>query len=86
LDAAGANGHAGRREAQLDIDGLIVGGWDLMAHCRAVTLTGAPSVSVPIGRSVEGLALSVQVVASPWKDELALHVAQLVESQARTAG
>ena len=47
-------------------------GWELMNHCRAVTLTGAPAVSIPVGVSAQGLPLSVQVIAAPGRDRLAL--------------
>jgi amidase len=70
-----AGGPACLPDGSLDVDGERVDGWRLMAHCRAVTLLGAPSVSVPVGVSAEGLPLSVQVVAAPGRDRLALAVA-----------
>ncbi|MBL7490430.1 amidase [Frankia sp. AgB1.9] len=63
----------------LDVDGVRVEGPDLMAHCRAVSLLGVPVVSVPVGVSAEGLPLSVQVIAAPWKEHLALDVAAELE-------
>jgi amidase len=77
-----AGGPACWPDSTLDINGRTVSGWELMAHCRAVSLTGAPSVSLPIGTSVEGLPLSVQVVAAPWNDEVALRVAAELEAVA----
>jgi amidase len=67
-----AGGPACWPDGSVDIDGTRVDGWELMAHCRAVTLLGAPTVSVPIGLSAEGLPLSVQVVAAPWREDIAL--------------
>lgn len=75
-----AGGPACWPDSSVDIDARVVQGWELMAHCRAVSLTGAPSVSVPIGESVEGLPISVQVVAAPWDDYLALAVAAQLET------
>lgn len=75
-----AGGPACWPDSTVDIDGRTVGGFDLLAHCRAVSLTGAPAVSVPIGTSAEGLPISVQVVAAPWADESALAVAAQLEA------
>lgn len=71
-----AGGPACLPDGSVDIDGTRVEGWELMGHCRAITLLGAPSVSLPIGRTVEGLPLSVQIVTRPGADELALAIAQ----------
>ena len=46
------------------------------------SLTGAPAVVVPVGNEA-GLPLSVQVVARPWDDALALAVARLVATGTR---
>lgn len=62
------------------IDGRACEGWELMGLCRAVTLTGAPAVSLPVAVSVEGWPLSVQVVTAPRCEELALDVAEHLES------
>ncbi|MCU1688647.1 MAG: Amidase [Jatrophihabitantaceae bacterium] len=75
-----AGGPACLPDSSVDIDGRIVRGWELMAHCRAVSLTGTPAVSVPIGTSAEGLPISVQVVAAPWNDGIALEVAAQLET------
>jgi amidase len=46
------------------------------------SLTGWPCVVVRVGTSPEGLPIAVQVVARPWRDDVALAVAQQIE-QAR---
>ncbi|GAA1850318.1 amidase [Pseudonocardia ailaonensis] len=74
-----AGGPACLPDGTVDVDGTPVGGWALMAHCRAVTLLGAPAVSVPVATSAEGLPISVQVVAAPGRDEVALRAAALLE-------
>ncbi|MCW2530281.1 MAG: Amidase [Pseudonocardiales bacterium] len=73
-----AGGPAGDRHGVVDIDGVSVGGWSLMAHCRSVTLLGAPVVSLPVGTSAEGLPLSVQVIAAPWQERKALTAARVL--------
>jgi amidase len=79
-----ACGPACELDGTLDVDGTTVGGFDLMAQCRAVTMTGAPAVSVPVGTSAEGLPLSVQVVAAPWREVDALAVAAAVGADYRS--
>lgn len=78
-----AGGPACRVDGTVEVDGEVVAGFALMAHCRAVSLLGAPAASVPIGRSREGLPLSVQVVGRPFAEAEVLAVAALVESVAR---
>lgn len=73
-----AGGPACWPDGTVDVDGTSVGGWQLMAHCRAVTLLGAPVVTVPVGVSAEGLPLSVQVIAAPWREDIALAAARLL--------
>jgi amidase len=74
-----AAGPAAYLDGSLDVDGVRIGSYDLMAHCRAVTMLGAPVVSMPVGRSAEGLPLSIQIIAAPWCDHLALDVAAQIE-------
>jgi len=44
-------------------------------YAMAFNLTGWPSVVVCAGRSEEGLPIGVQVVARPWRDDVAVAVA-----------
>ncbi len=61
------------------IGSLEISGFDLMAHCRAVSLIGAPVVSMPIAKSKQGMPISVQVVAQPWQESQMLAFASLLE-------
>ncbi len=74
-----AGGPACDVSGKLDIDGPSIFGWDIMGQCRAVTMVGAPVVSLPVAFSSEGLPLSVQVVARPGADALALDFAEWLE-------
>lgn len=78
-----AGGPACDLSGKLDIDGQSISGWDIMGQCRAVTMVGAPVVSLPVALSSEGLPLSVQVVARPGADTLALAVAEWLEGFTR---
>ncbi len=75
-----AGGPACDPDGRLDIDGTVLDGWELMGQCRAVSLTGAPVVSLPVGLSATGLPLSVQVIAAPGRDRTALAFAATLES------
>lgn len=50
-----------------------------VAYTLPYSLTGYPAVVVRAGTSPEGLPIGVQVVARPWREEVALAVAQLIE-------
>ncbi len=45
------------------------------------SLVGLPVVSVPAGRSAEGLPLGVQIIAAPWREEHALRAAAALEAE-----
>lgn len=55
--------------------------FNMLGPCRAISLFGLPSVSVPLGRSPQGRPLSVQIVAPAGRESLALAAAQLLESE-----
>ena len=42
-------------------------------------LTGWPGAVVRVGSTAEGLSIGVQIVARPWREDVALRVAQLLE-------
>ncbi len=49
------------------------------SYCMTYNLTGWPAVSVRGGTSPEGLPIGVQVVARPWREDVALAVVQHLE-------
>jgi amidase len=63
----------------LVVNGTTLRGFGLMAHCRAVSLLGAPAVSIPVDRTRRGLPLSVQIVGPSWADHLVLALARRLE-------
>ena len=50
------------------------------SYCFTYNLTGWPAVVVRGGTSPEGLPIGVQVVARPWREDVALGVAQHIET------
>jgi Asp-tRNA(Asn)/Glu-tRNA(Gln) amidotransferase A subunit family amidase len=53
---------------------------DTMRHSQWLNLAGFPGVSVPMGFSVEGLPIGVQVIGRPNEDELVLAIAEILET------
>jgi Asp-tRNA(Asn)/Glu-tRNA(Gln) amidotransferase A subunit family amidase len=56
-----------------------VGYRDTMRHSQWLNLAGFPGVSVPMGKSREGLPIGVQLIGRPYEDELLLDVAESLE-------
>jgi amidase len=52
---------------------------DGFSYTASYNLTGWPAVVVRAGTSPEGLPIGVQIVANPWREDVALKVAQVVE-------
>jgi amidase len=52
-----------------------------MAYTLTYSLTGYPAVVVRTGTSADGLPVGVQVVARPWRDDIALAVAAHLEER-----
>jgi amidase len=52
---------------------------DSVRHTQWFNALGAPAAVVPVGQSPEGLPIGVQVVARPFRDELALGIASIVD-------
>ena len=53
---------------------------DTMRHSQWLNLTGFPGVTVPIGKSPEGLPIGVQLIGRPYEDELLLDIADHLET------
>ena len=51
-----------------------------ISYCWAISLTCLPSVVVRAGTSDEGLPIGVQIVARPWREDVALATAQQIET------
>ncbi len=50
----------------------------MISYTVAYSLTGWPAVAVRAGTSPEGLPIGVQVVARPWREDVALAAAQYI--------
>lgn len=65
-----------------DVGGRRVGGFALMAYCRAVSALGLPAVSVPVALDSHGLPIAVQLLAGPGQEKFLLEVAARLEQLA----
>ena len=70
-------GGPARRHGTMNVAGEI----DPTSWTTPHSLTGWPAATVRAGASPEGLPLDVQVVAHPWRDDVALAVALHVERE-----
>ncbi|HKM67407.1 MAG TPA: amidase [Candidatus Acidoferrum sp.] len=52
---------------------------DTMRHSQWLNLAGFPGLSLPMGRSPEGLPINIQLIARPYEEELLLAVADQLE-------
>ncbi len=52
---------------------------DTMRFCQWLNLTGFPGLSLPMGRSSEGLPINIQLIGRPYEEDLLLRVAQTLE-------
>jgi amidase len=52
---------------------------DWMRACYLITVTGCPAISVPVGRTSDGLPIGVQLVAAHGADRFLLEVAAALE-------
>ena len=65
-------------ERRWSIGGKDVDYLDNFAYSQWLNGMGFPGISVPGGRSPEGLPIGVQVIARPYEDELALEIAKVL--------
>ena len=52
---------------------------ETMQFCQWLNLAGFPGLSIPMGRSPEGLPIGVQLIGRPFEEDLLLRVAEKLE-------
>ncbi|HEY1256714.1 MAG TPA: amidase [Terracidiphilus sp.] len=67
-------------EREWIIDGRIVEYLDAMRYTQWFNALAAPAVVIPVGQTLNGLPIGVQIVARPFEDETALGVASFVDA------
>jgi Asp-tRNA(Asn)/Glu-tRNA(Gln) amidotransferase A subunit family amidase len=61
------------------VEGREVAYLDAVRHTQWFNVLACPAAVVPVGQSLEGLPIGVQVVARPYEDEVALAVAGVLD-------
>ena len=64
---------------KVSVDGTTMGTFRAFSYSQAFNLFDLPVVTVPAGRSNEGLPIGVQIVGRPFAEELVLAAAEIVE-------
>lgn len=75
-----APGSAADLNERMVVGGQTLSGFELMAHCRAVSLLASPALSIPVGKSKAGLPISIQIVGKPWAEQMVFSVARRIEA------
>jgi Asp-tRNA(Asn)/Glu-tRNA(Gln) amidotransferase A subunit family amidase len=68
-------------ERSWQIEGKTVHYLDAWSYAEFFNLLGNPAAVVPVGHSIEGLPIGVQVVGRPWEEEQVLSIAAALEKQ-----
>ncbi len=66
-------------EREWIVEGQRLEYFSAMRFTQWFNLLGAPAAVVPVGRSVDGLPIGVQIAGRPYDDELVLAVAELLD-------
>jgi Asp-tRNA(Asn)/Glu-tRNA(Gln) amidotransferase A subunit family amidase len=67
------------RERSWVINGRSVEYFDVMSYTQWFNVLGNPCVVAPVGQTISGLPIGVQVVARPWQEHIAVGVARCIE-------
>jgi Asp-tRNA(Asn)/Glu-tRNA(Gln) amidotransferase A subunit family amidase len=76
VGAATAFDHGARR---VDVDGQSISVFRAFGYSRAANVLGFPAVTIPAGRSSQGLPIGVQLIGRPFEEETLLAAASLLE-------
>jgi Asp-tRNA(Asn)/Glu-tRNA(Gln) amidotransferase A subunit family amidase len=64
---------------KVTVDGSSIGAFRAFSYAQAFNLFDLPVVTIPAGKSNEGLPIGVQIVGRPFAEEMILDVAEIVE-------
>ena len=68
---------------KVNVNGTSMGNFRAFSYAQAFNLFDLPVVTVPAGKSRDGLPIGVQVVGRPNEEELVLKVAEVIEQARR---
>ena len=64
---------------KVTVDGTTVGTFRAFSYAQTFNVFDLPVVTVPVGKSKEGLPIGVQIVGPPFAEEMVLTVAEIVQ-------
>jgi len=67
-------------ERRWQVKGKSVQYLDAWSYCEWFNLLGMPAASVPVTLSPEGLPIGIQIISTPWQEEVVLSLAEVIES------
>ena len=65
---------------KVNVHGNVMGTFRAFSYAQAFNVFDLPVVTIPAGKSKEGLPIGVQIVGRPASEELVLQVAEIVEN------
>jgi Asp-tRNA(Asn)/Glu-tRNA(Gln) amidotransferase A subunit family amidase len=69
---------------KVTVKGQSMGTFRAFSYAQAFSLFDLPVVTLPVGKSEEGLPIGVQVVGRPYEEEMVMRVAEIIEREIRT--
>ena len=64
---------------KVTVDGVTMGTFRAFSYAQAFNVFDLPVVTVPAGRSNDGLPIGVQVIGRPFAEEMVLRAAEIIE-------
>ena len=64
---------------KVTVRGTTMGTFRAFSYAQAFNVFDLPVVTIPAGKTSEGLPVGVQIVGRPYEEELVLHVAEMIE-------
>ncbi len=68
-------------ERSWQVEGKTVKYLDAWSYTEWFNLLGMPAMSMPVGKSPDGLPIGVQIAARPWQEELVISLAAALEKE-----
>ena len=73
---------AHRNDANGNPRAVLSHGWDMLANTAPFDMTGHPAISIPCGKTAEGLPVGLMLVGRPFDDATVLRAAHAFEQSA----
>ena len=67
------------KDLLLDVDGVLTPGRTALMSTLVYDLTGAPAISIPFGKDINGMPIGIQIVGRHFEESIVLNVAYKLE-------